>query len=155
MTANLKPSDFEHYLKGEHLNGRGKITRHDRRNRDRADARRGRPYRGKAGLLLQGLQERLDPVPDHMRAARACSATMCRGHGSARATGSDPLARRRSRHLAGAHQPRTTAGNDAVGRPTTAADQTTRPRRQRTGDDARLILQAEPAPSPHGALREP
>ena len=52
MTANLKWSDFEHYLKGEHLNGR-KVTANDRHeNRDRGDARPGWPHRGKAGLLL-------------------------------------------------------------------------------------------------------
>ena len=162
----MKWSDFEHYLKGEHLNGRKVIATIAEIVIEETHAQAGRTEEkpvcyfreSKKGLILSPTNIRA--LPRHVR--RRCR----RLYRQARATGSDPLPRRRSRYLAGAHQPRTTAGDDAVGRPTTAADRdgctdrdhtgAATPRRNAAGNACRRHLispRQSPRPPTRGLCR--
>ena len=123
MTANLKWSDFEHYLKGEHLNGRKVIATIAEIVIEETHAQAGRTEE-KPVCLFPRKQERTHLVPDqHPHARRHVRRRCHRLYPQAplqleaiplHVAGRDTLPECGSSHTA--------AGDDAVGRPTTAAD---------------------------------
>ena len=109
----MKWSDFEHYLKGEHLNGRKVIATVAEIVIEETHAQAGRTEE-KPVCYFKESKKGFDPVAhQHARAARHVRRRRECLHRQARPARSRAAARGRSRYVAGAHQSRAAA--DAAG----------------------------------------